>query len=156
MQTVALGTVPAMPLPRRPEGQRTSGYALRRALAAGIQRVIARRDEINRINVFPVPDGDTGTNLAFTLGAMLGVVRERRRGHAGEVLRRVASEAIDGARGNSGAIMAQFFQGLSERLAGSARLTPAALAAAAAEGSRLAREAQIGRASCRERVLRIV
>ena len=141
MQTVALGTVPAMPLPRRPEGQRTSGYALRRALAAGIQRVIARRDEINRINVFPVPDGDTGTNLAFTLGAMLGVVRERRRGHAGEVLRRVASEAIDGARGNSGAIMAQFFQGLSERLAGSARLTPAALAAAAAEGSRLAREA---------------
>jgi DegV family protein with EDD domain len=141
MPSLALGTLSATPVPRRIEGQRTSGYALRRALAAGIQRVIARRDEINRINVFPVPDGDTGTNLAFTLGSMLGVVRERRSSHAGEVLRRVASEAIDGARGNSGAILAQFFQGVAERLSGSARLTPAALAAAAVDGSRLAREA---------------
>ena len=46
--------------------QRLSGYGLRRALVAGIHRLIARRDELNRINVFPVPDGDTGTNLAFT------------------------------------------------------------------------------------------
>lgn len=141
MQPLALATAAAAHPPDRIEGQRTSGYALRRALAAGIQRVIARRDEINRINVFPVPDGDTGTNLAFTLGSVLATLRERRRGHAGDVLRRVASEAIDGARGNSGAILAQFFQGVSERLSGSARLTPAALAAAAADGSRMAREA---------------
>ena len=45
-----------------------SVYGLRRALIAGIQRVIADRDELNRINVFPVADGDTGTNLAFTPG----------------------------------------------------------------------------------------
>ncbi len=127
--------------PARSPGQHLSGYALRRALTAGIQRVVAQRDEINRINVFPVPDGDTGTNLAFTLGAVLNAIQVRRLGHAGEVLRRAASEAIDGARGNSGAILAQFFQGLGERLGGLRRLTPAALAAAASDGSRLAREA---------------
>ena len=121
--------------------QRLSGYGLRRALMAGIQRVIARRDEINRINVFPVPDGDTGTNMAFTLGAVLSAIQGRRQGHAGELLRRAASEAIDGARGNSGAILAQFLQGLSEHLASARRLTPESLALATAAGSQLAREA---------------
>lgn len=121
--------------------QRLSGYGLRRALMAGIQRVIARRDEINRINVFPVPDGDTGTNLAFTLSAVAAGVRVPRLASAGEVLRRAAAEAIDGARGNSGAILAQFFQGVSEALGPSKRLTPEALARAVSRGSSLAREA---------------
>lgn len=121
--------------------QRLSGYGLRRALTAGIQRVIARRDEINRINVFPVPDGDTGTNLAFTLNAVLAGVRAPKLASAGEVLRRAAAEAIDGARGNSGAIIAQFFQGVSEALGPSKRLTTEALARAVSRGSSLAREA---------------
>jgi DegV family protein with EDD domain len=128
-------------LERAKTSQRLSGYGLRRALMAGIHRVIARRDEINRINVFPVPDGDTGTNLAFTLGAVLSAIQGRGQAHAGEVLRRAASEAIDGARGNSGAILAQFLQGLSEHLASARRLTPESLALATAAGSQLAREA---------------
>lgn len=126
---------------RRRSGRGVSGYALRRALIAGIQRVIARRDEINRINVFPVPDGDTGTNLAFTLGSVLQVVNAGRQGHAGDLLRRAASEAIDGARGNSGAIMAQFLQGVSEHVGNARRVSAEALASAAAAGSRAAREA---------------
>ncbi len=121
--------------------QRMSGYALRRALIAGIQRVIARRDEINRINVFPVPDGDTGTNMAFTLGAVLGAIQPRRQAHAGKLLMRAASEAIDAARGNSGAILAQYFQGVSEQLASARRLTPEALAMASSAGSIQARDA---------------
>lgn len=121
--------------------QRLSGYGLRRALTAGIQRVIASRDEINRINVFPVPDGDTGTNLAFTLAAVMAGVRAPKLASAGEVLRRAAAEAIDGARGNSGAILAQFFQGVSEALGPSKRLTPEGLARAVSRGSTLAREA---------------
>ena len=44
-----------------------SVYGSRRALIVGIRRVVAQREEINRINVFPVADGDTGTNLAFTV-----------------------------------------------------------------------------------------
>jgi DegV family protein with EDD domain len=121
--------------------QELSGYGLRRALIAGAQRVISQRDELNRINVFPVPDGDTGTNLAFTLAAVLNAIRAGRSGHVGELMQRAASEAIDGARGNSGAILAQFLQGVSEAVAGRRTLTAPELAAATASGSRLARAA---------------
>lgn len=139
LQTSPLVLGQAVTRPRAAAG--VSGYALRRALIAGIRRVIARRDEINRINVFPVADGDTGTNLAFTLGSVLQVVNAGRQGHAGELLRRAASEALDGARGNSGAIMAQFLQGVSEHVGSTRRVSGVALAAAAAAGSRAAREA---------------
>ena len=54
------------------------GPALRRALIAGARRVIAQRDALNKINVFPVPDGDTGSNLAFTLGSVLTGALNRR------------------------------------------------------------------------------
>jgi len=121
--------------------QRLSGYGLRRAIVAGIHRLVSRRDELNRINVFPVPDGDTGTNLAFTLSAVLVGMRAPRLSSAGEVLRRAAAEAIDGARGNSGAIMAQFLQGISEALGPSKWVTPETMARAVSMGSRLAREA---------------
>lgn len=121
--------------------QRLSGYGLRRAMAAGIHRLIACRDEINRINVFPVPDGDTGTNLAFTLSAVLAGVRVPRLASAGEVMRRAAAEAIDGARGNSGAIVAQFLQGISEALGPSKWVTSDSLSRAVGAGARSAREA---------------
>ena len=121
--------------------QHLSVYGLRRALIAGIQRVIAQREEINRINVFPVADGDTGTNLAFTLGAVLQGVRAPRFASAGEVLRRAAAEAIDSARGNSGAILAHFFQGVAEVPEPGRPLTSEVLARAATRGSARARTA---------------
>ena len=55
--------------------ERLSGARLKGALIAGAGRVLSRRDDLNRINVFPVPDGDTGTNLAFTMLAVLKTVR---------------------------------------------------------------------------------
>ena len=119
----------------------TGGRALKRALIAGIGRVLASRDTLNRINVFPVADGDTGSNLAFTLSAVLEAVRPLKHAHAGSVLERAAGEAIDGARGNSGAILAQFLQGVSEALTGVGRLSAKHLAAAAGEGSAQARAA---------------
>ena len=91
------------------------GPALRRALIAGARRVIAQREQLDRINVFPVPDGDTGSNLASTLGGVLAGALSRRTRDAGELLRRVGEDAVDGARGNSGAIMAQFLVGLAEQ-----------------------------------------
>lgn len=106
-----------------------------------MRRVIARREALNRINVFPVPDGDTGSNMAFTVGSVLGGALSRRASSAGELLRRVADDAIDGARGNSGAILAQFLQGAGES-AGAARvLTVDGLARAVSAGSALARGA---------------
>ena len=52
--------------------------ALRRALIAGMRRVVSRREALNKINVFPVPDGDTGSNLAFTLGTVLYEPRSKK------------------------------------------------------------------------------
>ena len=87
---------------------------LEQALLAGIANVFRRRDHINAINVFPVADSDTGTNLVFTLASVRRALEERSPGSLPELLRGVADAALDGARGNSGAIMAQYFQGLSE------------------------------------------
>lgn len=87
---------------------------LEQALLAGIANVLSRRDYINSINVFPVADSDTGTNLAFTLASVRAAIESRRQRSLPELLQAIADAAIDGARGNSGAIMAQYFQGLSD------------------------------------------
>ncbi|GAP66232.1 DegV family protein [Mizugakiibacter sediminis] len=117
------------------------GASLRRALAAGIRRVTERREHLDRINVFPVPDGDTGSNLAFTLGAVQrGLQRRRARGAAG-LLRLAAEAAVDGARGNSGAILAQFLCGASAGVGDASRLTAPLLARAVALGAEQARGA---------------
>lgn len=118
-----------------------SGHALRQALIAGIERLQSRREELDRINVFPVADGDTGTNLAFTLGAVLDAVRNERQPNAGLLFQHVADVALDGARGNSGTLFAQFAQGMSESMGGTPRLDLRGLANAAKGGLRLAREA---------------
>ncbi len=87
---------------------------LSQALLSGIANVLRRRDYINSINVFPVADSDTGTNLAFTLASVRSVVEETEQRNLPELLEQIADAAISGARGNSGAIMAQYFQGLSD------------------------------------------
>ena len=112
---------------------------LRRALIAGARRVIAGRDVLNRINVFPVADGDTGNNLASTLGSVLNGALSRRSRHAGELLTRVGDDAIDGARGNSGAILAQFLHGLAGQVKLLPSLDSVSLAAAVRHGAASAR-----------------
>ena len=130
---VATSLPPARPAIRGP--------GLRRALIAGMRRVIGQRELLNRINVFPVADGDTGSNLAFTLGSVLAGALSRRTASAGELLRRVGEDAIDGARGNSGAILAQFFCGVAEAVGAESALDPAALARATKAGALSARQA---------------
>jgi len=96
--------------------ERLDGLRIKHALKAGIARLLSRQEHLNKINVFPVPDGDTGTNLALTMRAVLGSLQKAPDDHAGKTLTRVADAALDGARGNSGAILAQFFLGLGDRL----------------------------------------
>ncbi len=115
--------------------------ALRRALIAGARRVIAARDGLNKINVFPVADGDTGNNLAFTLGSVLNGALSRRSRHIGELLKRIGDDAIDGARGNSGAILAQFLHGVAEHARAQPALDAQTLAAAVRHGADSARSA---------------
>lgn len=118
-----------------------SGYGLRRALIMGSQRVIARREEINRLNVYPVADHDTGTNLAYTLGAVLQGLREPVPVGAGAVWQRTANDVADRARGCSGVILAQFFHGIAEKLADCPRLTIARFTEAVDRGAAQARAA---------------
>lgn len=116
------------------------GVELAAALRAGIRRLLANQEHLNKINVFPVPDGDTGTNLALTLSAVFSALGTREA-HAGNVLARVADAAIDGARGNSGAILAQFFVGLGDRAGHLPALSTGDFADAVEGGARYAREA---------------
>ncbi len=111
-----------------------SVYSLRWALRAGIDRVMAQRDELDRINVFPVPDRDTGTNLASMLGAVLPVLHRRQPAGAVELLQRVATEAADAARGNAGSILAHYLHGLAAALPAGAPITAPVLARAFAAG----------------------
>lgn len=103
--------------------------------------MIAARDGLNRINVFPVADGDTGNNLAFTLGSLLNGALSRRSRHVGELLHRIGDDAIDGARGNSGAILAQFLFGVAEHARAQPALDATTLAAAVRHGAISARSA---------------
>jgi uncharacterized protein len=100
------------------------GLRLNRALKAGIARLLTKQEHLNKINVFPVPDGDTGTNLALTMRAVLGCLQRVPDDHAGKTLTRIADAALDGARGNSGAILAQFFLGLGDKLGHLGRVGP--------------------------------
>lgn len=120
---------------------RLDAVELDRALRAGIHRLLQRQEHLDRINVFPVPDGDTGTNLALTMGAVLAVLRHSTFDHVGRLLTAVADAALDGARGNSGAILAQFLLGLGDRVGHLKELTPAEFADAMQGGARYAREA---------------
>ncbi len=116
------------------------GPRLQRCLTAGLDRLIADREYLNKINVFPVPDGDTGNNLAQTALAAREAIAEAHES-AGEILARLADGALDGAQGNSGTILAQFFQGLATALADKHRILAAELADAfpdAAAGTRSA------------------
>ncbi len=108
---------------------------LQAALLAGIAHVQTRRELLNRINVFPVPDGDTGTNLMFTLNSVGKRLRKIDGVRMHRLLEDVADAALDGARGNSGAIMAQYFHGISESCRNCRSMDAHQLAAASRAGA---------------------
>jgi DegV family protein with EDD domain len=102
--------------------------------------VDAGREELNRINVFPVPDGDTGTNFALTLRATAEKVRSLQTVTLPTVTRAMAEACIFGARGNSGMLLSQFLLGFREALGDRRRATTADIARAMRAGAdRLAR-----------------
>nr|AFI78706.1 degV family protein [uncultured bacterium ws085G8] len=108
------------------------------ALTAAISRLFQRREYIDRINVFPVPDGDTGTNMAFSFKVIHEAIRGSGDITIKQLMARIATASLDGSRGNSGAIMAQYFQGFSEALEDGPSMTARALATASSAGARTA------------------
>ncbi len=116
--------VAMMPLPY------LDGVQFRQIVVAGADWVRHTREHINRINVFPVPDGDTGTNMALSLSATAAAVRALDEPHLGEVSRLAAEASILGAKGNSGVIMAHWFLGLANSFSKAPRLPAAEVAPA--------------------------
>jgi DegV family protein with EDD domain len=117
------------------------GDALADALVSGIHRVIGEQELLNHINVFPVADGDTGTNLSLSLGAALALLQGPGEKHLGTLLASTADALLDSARGNSGAILAQFFQGVSDSAGESSRFSTHTFSNAVARGSEYAHDA---------------
>jgi uncharacterized protein len=113
--------------------------SLYNAFVSGGNEIMREREAINRINVFPVADGDTGTNLAMTVGSL--IERSAPMKTAGATMKSMADAALSGARGNSGIIFAQFFVGLSEAIGDIAEVSSELFAEAAKSAERRAREA---------------
>jgi len=85
-------------------------------IRAGTKRVVDHQDYLNEINVFPVPDADTGTNMASTLRTVVENLQEKTPVDIDQSSKQIADSALEGARGNSGVILAQFFYGLYKGL----------------------------------------
>ncbi len=97
---------------------------------AGSKNVLVHRSELDRINVFPIPDGDTGTNLALTMSAMAETAASLEIDSLSEVAHGIAEAGVVSARGNSGMMFAHFFLGFADGLEGLASATATELAPA--------------------------
>ncbi len=111
------------------------GPRLARAVYAAADWVAAGREEINRINVFPVPDGDTGTNFSLTLRAVADALRALGDAPLSETTRTMARAGVLGARGNSGMMLAHFLMGFAEALDGRETATAPDIARAIRQGA---------------------
>ncbi len=100
------------------------GPCLASAIRSGAEWVASKRIHLNEINVFPVPDGDTGTNLTLTLKAAADAIRGLEDRSLGEVSAALSHAVLIGARGNAGIILAQFIRGFASEVQGTDRLYP--------------------------------
>ncbi len=123
-----------------PQGRRTrfqeapiDGQAFKELAEAGMVWLRTNCQLVNNLNVFPVPDGDTGTNMLMTMQAAFGEIADLPEQNVGKVISALAHGALMGARGNSGVILSQLWRGFARALDDQPVLTPALVAQAFAE-----------------------
>jgi fatty acid kinase len=114
------------------------GQALLAAFAAAVANLEAHLDEINDLNVFPVPDGDTGSNMVATVGVALDEARRSTDRSADRIAAAISLGALMGARGNSGVILSQILNGMATAIAGKERIDGLDLAQALGVGTEMA------------------
>lgn len=107
------------------------GSQLKNAILSGSNNISKYKKQVNELNIFPVPDGDTGTNMSMTIGA----AAEEMKGlddssTAAQVAKKAASSMLRGARGNSGVILSLLFRGISKGLEGREEISAEDLVAA--------------------------
>jgi len=118
-----------------------NGIRFKRFIINSAQRINQMEQYLNDINVFPVADGDTGTNMVATMNSIVEEINKCKESSFTRISSVIADSALTGARGNSGAILAQFFQGLAEATKGKVRLSTETFAQAATKAAEQARNA---------------
>ena len=111
-----------------------TGALFKQMVLHGAAAITAQKQAINDLNVFPVPDGDTGTNMSMTIGAAVTELRKSSPSSVDQAASITASALLRGARGNSGVILSLLFRGLSKSLKGRESADAASFAAAMQEG----------------------
>jgi len=114
------------------------GPLFKRALLGSLNWLASNHEEVNRLNVFPVPDGDTGTNMLLTLQSAVEDVKQSNAAEVSKIAKLASHGSLMGARGNSGVILSQIFRGFARAVEGKSSLTPAELAAAFEEAANAA------------------
>ena len=113
---------------------RISGSAFKQMIAFGAACVAQQKQAINDLNVLPVPDGDTGTNMSLTIQTAVNELKKSEPATVGEAAKITAGALLRGARGNSGVILSLLFRGISKSAKGLVEMDGPALAAAMGEG----------------------
>ena len=114
------------------------GPLFKRALLGSLSWLSANHEEVNRLNVFPVPDGDTGTNMLLTLQSAVEDIKESDAAEVSKIAKLASHGSLMGARGNSGVILSQIFRGFARTVEGKSSLSPAELAKAFEEAANAA------------------
>ena len=114
--------------------EQITGALFKRMVLHGAAVITAQKQAINDLNVFPVPDGDTGTNMSMTIATAVTELRKTQPATVDQAASVTASALLRGARGNSGVILSLLFRGLSKALKGREAADAAAFAAAMQEG----------------------
>lgn len=117
------------------------GGLLKEMIHNGLMLLERNKKAVDALNVFPVPDGDTGTNMSLTLRSAAKEVEKTQSESAGEGAEAMSRGALKGARGNSGVILSQLFRGFYKGVQGKAELSPADMAAAFRGGVEMAYKA---------------
>jgi uncharacterized protein len=120
----------------RPTG--VDGPLFKQALMGSLNWLAANHEEANRLNVFPVPDGDTGTNMLLTLQSAVEDIKDSNAAEVSKIAKLASHGSLMGARGNSGVILSQIFRGFARAVEGKSSLTPRELAAAFEEAANAA------------------
>ncbi|MFL7837982.1 MAG: DAK2 domain-containing protein [Candidatus Promineifilaceae bacterium] len=97
---------------------RCNGWQLKKLTNAGLVWLEQNHQHVNSLNVFPVPDGDTGTNMLLTMRSAVARISDSSGNHVGNVAAEISQGALMGARGNSGVILSQIWRGLAKGLKG--------------------------------------
>jgi len=114
------------------------GTLFKQALLGSLSWLAANQEEVNRLNVFPVPDGDTGTNMLLTLQSAVEDIKESQATEISKIARLASHGSLMGARGNSGVILSQIFRGFARAVEGKSALNPTELAGAFEEAANAA------------------